>query len=127
MTPPRRQFPRSRRGIFAAETIVALGLIVLLGVLLATAVGKHHRGSTRLAESRAAVNLAEDVLTALQGGQPLPQTSPGTSFKLEKLDTASPVKGMIWATVHTQVNGRAAALTGLVPASAADPEGAQQK
>jgi type II secretory pathway pseudopilin PulG len=115
-----------RRGIFIAETITAIGLIALIGVLLAVAVGRHHRGSDRLAESRAAVNLAEDALTALQAGQAIGQSAPGISVKVEKLDTPASVPGMVWATVQTQVNGRGATITGLVRADALR-EGAQKQ
>ncbi len=107
-----------RQGIFVAETIAAIGLMALIAVLLAVAVGRHHRGADRLAGSRAAVNLAEDGLTALQAAQPLPQVPAGATIDVQKLDHPSNVEGAVWASVQTKINGRTATLTGLVRASA---------
>ena len=107
---------KTRRGFFSIEVIGAMGLVVTLALILAVAVGRQRKGSDRLAESRAAVNLAERSLTALQTGEDLPQQE-GASVKVEPIATPAP-KGLAWASVTASINGRSASLTGLVKVEA---------
>ena len=109
-----RQRARQRRGFFTADFMIGLGLTMIVGTLLVVAVNRQSRGTDRLAQTRAAVSLADRTITALQTGDAVPQAGEGEKIEVQKLDTPSGVKGMAWAAVKTQVNGRSATLTGLV-------------
>jgi hypothetical protein len=118
-----RRTQNRHRAFFTADLIIALGLTITVGTLLVVAANRQNRGSDRLAETRAAVSLAEQTITALQTGEPIPHAGEGQKIQVQKLDTASGVKGMVWATVTTQVNGRSASLTAMVREAAAGSGG----
>jgi hypothetical protein len=113
---------RFRRGFFSADVIGAIILVSITAVLLAAAVHHTQRGSARLADSRAAVNLAEQTLIALQAGLTVPKAPEGAKVQIEMSDAPGAADGLAWATVTAQVNGRSASLTGLVKADALEKQ-----
>jgi hypothetical protein len=111
-----KQSRRQRRGFFTVEAIGAIIVLVVLALVLSVAVGRQRKGSDRLAASRAAVNLAERSLTALQIGEDLPQQE-GATVKVDPIVANAP-KGLAWANVTVSINGRSASLSGLVKSNA---------
>ena len=51
---------------------MALAIVLILLTVLTVAVSRQRRGSERLADSRAAIRLAEETITALQTGAAAP-------------------------------------------------------
>jgi len=113
---------RGRRGFFSADVIGAVMLVSVTAVMLAVAVSRGQRASARLADSRAAVNLAEKTLVALQAGLTTPDAPAGAKVQVEKVEAPETPKGLAWATVTAQVNGRSASLTGLVKTDALEKQ-----
>ena len=114
--------PGRRYGFLMAEVIVGIGLMALVMTLLAVGAARHFRASQRLSDSRAAALLAEQTLTALQSGGVMPADNKA-KVVVKRLDVSSNARGLIWATVDAQVNGRTASLTGLIRADAKDAGG----
>ncbi|MEA2711864.1 MAG: hypothetical protein QOF78_4465 [Phycisphaerales bacterium] len=117
----RRRIHRS--GYLMADALIALAIVLILAGVLATAVARQRRGSERLAESRAAVRLAEETLTAMQsGGQP-PKMPEGMNVKIRPLDPPAALEvpsGCAWVEVQVTLGaGRSSSLSGLVRADAA--------
>ena len=108
---------RTRRGILTAEAIVAIALVAFLLVLLAGAVGRQRQASDRLANSRDAVNLAEQTLTAMQSGQDAPKASGDLKVVVTPAEGKAS-EGMKWVKVEVRINGRSASVIGLVRANA---------
>lgn len=102
-----------RAGFFTADIIVSLGILTLLGILLAGAQGRQNQAAKKLADTRSAGRMAERVLLDLQHHQSF---APPADVKLsiEKLNTSAPA-GWSWAQVDAKVRGRSATLWGLVP------------
>ena len=96
-------------------------VLILLGVLTA-AMTRQHRGADRLAQSRAAVRLAEDTLTAMQSGTERPAAPDGMTITVRPTEVqpalAAPA-GNAWIDVTVSYNGRSTALSGIVRADAA--------
>jgi type II secretory pathway pseudopilin PulG len=108
---------RKRTGILTAETIVAIALVAILLVLLASGIGRQRLASDKLATSRDAVNLAEQTLTALQTGQPAPKALADAKVQVAIVPAAAR-EGTKWVKVDVQLNGRSTSLLGIVPADA---------
>jgi len=99
---------------------VITGLIVLL-VLLATfsvALIRQQRGEQRLADTRAAVRLAEQTATALQLGQSPPTPVEGAAIEIVPLQSAEGMPGRSWVRIRVTNNGRSATLVALAPTPA---------
>lgn len=109
-----------RRGFLVADIGIGLAITALVAVLLATAVGRHNRAASRLADSRAAVRMAEAVLIGLQTRKPAPAVEEA-AVDVQRSPASDGPAGWEWATVTVEHRGRSAVLTGLVPAEGGPP------
>jgi type II secretory pathway pseudopilin PulG len=112
---------RHPRGFFLTDTIVGIGILVVLSIVLTAAIVQFRKGAVRLADSRSAQRLAEQTLLSLQSGQPAPTAAEGETIDIAPL-TASETRdlptGCTWVRVRTTHNARAAELIGVVKADA---------
>ena len=120
----RRQHRRPLRSAYiAADAIVALGIVLMLLAMLSVAVSRQRRGGERLADSRAAVRLAEETLTALQTGATPPAAPQGMAIQVRATPAQTPPleapSGATWVDVLVSYNGRSSTLSGIVRADAA--------
>ena len=113
-TPRSRGLLRTRRGVFLIDVGIGLGLIAMVGVLLATAVRQQNQAMSRLGDSRAATRLAEDVLTSLQAHTTAPAGGEATVQVVRSPATGLP-GNVEWADVTVVYRGRSVRVTGLVP------------
>jgi hypothetical protein len=67
------------------DTLLGMGLVVAMLMLLAVDVTQQRRATMRLAQRRAAVNLAERALTDLQAGRPAPAAEDGMTLSVVDL------------------------------------------
>ena len=109
-------------GYIVADAVMALGIVLILLTVLTVAVSRQRRGSERLAESRAAIRLAEETITAMQRGAAPPAAPAGMSVRVRPTESQHGLltpAGCTWVDVHvTYGNGRASSLSGLVRAEA---------
>src|SRR3954469_18237768 len=101
--PRRRRRRQYRTGYIAADAIVALGIVLTLLGVLTVAVSRQRRGSERLADSRAAIRLAEETITALQTGAAPPAAPEGTKIDVRATPTPAGLEvpsGSTWVDVH---------------------------
>jgi type II secretory pathway pseudopilin PulG len=126
----RQQHLRTRRagedrsgGYVLVDAIMALAIVLILLGVLTVAVSRQRRGSERLADSRAAIRLAEETITAMQTGGTPPTAPQGTKIELHATPTPAGLEvpsGSTWVDVRvTYGNGRSSSLSGLVRADAA--------
>jgi type II secretory pathway pseudopilin PulG len=113
---------RRRRGWVFIDAITALAIVLIMLAVLATAVSRQRRGAERLAETRAAVRMAEDTLTALQSSVPPPAAPQGVTVTVHptEVQPALPAPaGSEWVEVTIAMNGRSTTLSGIVRADVA--------
>jgi type II secretory pathway pseudopilin PulG len=114
---------RTRNGYIAADAVIALGIVLILLTVLSVSVGRQRRGSERLADSRAAIRLAEETITALQTGATPPAAPQGMTVAVRPAQAQGdlqPPAGSTWVDVVVSYNnGRSSSLSGLVRAEAA--------
>ena len=113
-----RRRSRQRGGWFMIDTITALIIVAILLATLAAATARHRRTSDRLAQSRDAVRLAEQTLTALQTGQPAPAAPAGVIIRVRKLDTPTNSPAVVWAEVTVMRGSQSNELIGMARAGA---------
>lgn len=113
-----RLFARSRRHAFMAVDML-FGIIIVMSVAAALAgILRHQRAAEiALANSRAAVHLAEHALLNLQHGQALPRPGNDERLSIQPAATGHAPAGFAWAKVDAVVRGQHRALLGVVPAS----------
>jgi hypothetical protein len=112
---------RSRRhGIFAAEMLLGLFLMITVASVTAVMLARQERASQRLAETRAAQRLAESALLDLQSGRSpqLRQEVPPPQVEVQPVKDVALVGGSRWVRVDVTLGGRHASLIGLIPAGA---------
>ena len=125
---------RAAGGYLILDVTIGLAILaIMLGMLVST-LGQQRRASRHLADTRAAVRLAERTLASWQTGAALTPTRPTEGLsRWRLLDDPAPVDTHRWVEVTAEVRGRTARLVGLVPAEAftdetrtgiAAPEGA---
>ena len=112
-----RRTPRAR-GFMGADVLIGLAVVITLMATLAVAVTRQTRAAKQLAESRAAVRLAEATITALQSGQPAPTVPVGAKLTVRRVEDVEAPPGAAWANVSVTFSGRTRELTGLVRADA---------
>jgi len=98
-----------------ADAMIGLTIVGIIATIVAAAIGSEHAAEQRLADFRAANRTAERVLLNLQREQGTPRVQ-GAVIEIRALPGDSPA-GFTWAQVDAAVNGRHAALVGLVPLS----------
>jgi type II secretory pathway pseudopilin PulG len=110
---------RRRRGFLLIDAVVAMGIILLLTLVLTVAVTRQQRTTAKLADTRDAVRLAEQTLTALQAGEPAPAPPEGSVIDILPAGPVKEAAGLAWVTVRVTHHGRSATLVGLARAAAA--------
>lgn len=119
----RRWRGQHRTGYIMADAMMALAIVLILLTVLTVAVSRQRRGSERLADSRAAIRLAEETITALQTGAALPSAPQGMTLQVRPTQAQHGLEGptgCTWVDVLvTYGNGRSSSLSGLVRADAA--------
>jgi type II secretory pathway pseudopilin PulG len=119
----RRRRRQDRYGYIATDAIIALAIVLMLLAVLTIAASRQRRGSDRLADSRAAIRLAEETITALQTGATPPTAPGGMTVQIRATPPAQPAleapSGSTWVDVLVSYNGRSSTLSGLVRADAA--------
>ena len=119
----RRRRRQDRYGYIATDAIIALAVVLMLLAVLTIAASRQRRGSDRLADSRAAIRLAEETITALQTGATPPTAPGGMAVQVRATPPAQPAleapPGSTWVDVLVSYNGRSSTLSGLVRADAA--------
>ncbi len=124
----RRWLGKDRGGYVLADAVMALAIVLILLTVLTVAVSRQRRGSERLADSRAAIRLAEATITALQTGAAPPAAPEGMAVQVRPTSAqpgAAVPSGCAWVDVQvTYGNGRrTSSLAGLVRADAAKGAG----
>jgi type II secretory pathway pseudopilin PulG len=117
-----RRHHRKRNGYVAADAVIALAIVLILLGVLGTSVARQRRGGERLADSRAAIRLAEETITAMQTGAAPPAAREGMTVQLRTAQPPQdlpPPSGSTWVDVVVSYNGRSSSLSGLVRADAA--------
>jgi len=128
--PPVRRARMGRAGFFEIDVLAGLFIVAALTMALAAVLGRQHRAVQKLADTRAAMQVAETVLTDLQAGRPGPGSGRGddTSVEVRPLEEggapgAAAGPGVAhtgkWVEVVVSVRGGRASLVGSVPQSAA--------
>jgi type II secretory pathway pseudopilin PulG len=112
-----------RKGYIATDAIIALAIVLMLLAVLSVSASRQRRGSERLADSRAAIRLAEETITALQTGATPPRAPQGMTVQVRATPAQQPPletpNGSTWVDVLVSYNGRSSSLSGLVRADAA--------
>ena len=112
------------------DAVMALAIVLILLMVLTVSVDRQRRGSGRLADSRAAIRLAEETLTALQTGATPPAAPQGMNVTVRPTPPQPGVQapaGSAWVDVRvTYGNGRSSTLSGLVRAADAAAKGVGQ-
>lgn len=103
---------RRNRAFFLTDAIVGLGILAVLGVVLATEVGWHTQAMQKLANRRAASHLAESAVFQLQQGRRLPNVT--GQVTVQPLTNLGAVPRYQWVRVVANDEGQTAALVGLV-------------
>jgi type II secretory pathway pseudopilin PulG len=105
------------------DAVMALAIVLILLIVLTVSVSRQRRGSERLADSRAAIRLAEATITALQTGATPPPAPEGMVVTVRPAPTQPETNvpdGTVWVDVNvTYGNARSSSLSGLVRADAA--------
>jgi hypothetical protein len=106
--------------------MMALAMLVVIAMVYVTATSRTDRAADRLADSRHAGHLAEEVLCDLQADLPLPPPDPDTKISIDPSEGGAKVPNRHWLQVTVTYRGQSAALTGLTPAPATtQPAGAR--
>jgi hypothetical protein len=121
-----------RAGFLELDILAGLFIVAALTLSLAAVLGRQHRAVQKLADSRAAMQVAETVLTDLQagragpGGAPQPGGGgPDTSVEVRPAGdganaaNAADAHSGTWVEVVVTVRGGHASLVGPVPSAAA--------
>jgi type II secretory pathway pseudopilin PulG len=127
---PHRQRHRRRRRAGWIMLDMITGLIILL-VLIATfsaALLRQQRGQQKLADTRAAMRLAEETASLLQLGQAPPAPPEGESIEVVPLSSPdqTPPAGHAWVRIRVTNNGRTATLVALARSSPTTQPGASK-
>src|SRR3954471_20421471 len=115
----RRRAIHLRSGFFLTDLVVGIGILVILTLVLTTAAAQYRRGSQKLADSRQAVRLAEQVMLSLQSDQKPPAAADGDNIDIVPLpETRGLPQGCVWIRVQTRHSGHTAELIGVVKSDA---------
>ena len=110
-----------RRGFFELDVVAGLAILAALTLALAAVLGRQHRASEKLADTRAAVQVAEAALADLRAGKAVrPAPDEDTGVELSEEGAAGADR---WVRVTVTVRGGRASLAGLVPKAGRAPTG----
>ena len=112
---------RARNGWVFLDVVMGIILVSFIAAILGAAADFHQRALRHLADSRAAVRLAESALLSMQSGQ-TPPSYGDASLTFHRLSGSSDSPGKTWVRVEAAVGGRRASLVGLVPQNAVPTE-----
>jgi type II secretory pathway pseudopilin PulG len=112
----------SRHGFLLVDVITGLVLLTALGTAMVVAQSARSHAARKLADTRAAIRLAERALMELQSGRPTPTDTPDAQTEVRPLTSDPAISGTKWVRVRTTLHGQSAVLCGLVPAPAAPIE-----
>ena len=114
-----------RRGYMLIDVMGALMIVAALAVSLAVGLGRQHRMAQKMADTRAALAVAEAVLADLQAGKPSRQAqlAADADVKVQVRPAAGgrPGAKTEWVEVEVTVRAGRAALTGAVPGGSGAP------
>ena len=121
---------RSRRGLLEIEILAGLVLVAALAAALTAVLGRQHRAALKLADTRAAAQVAEAVLADLQSGRAVRSVSDVPDATLEIRPAGDEPAGAAgagevperWVEVAVSIRRGRAALVGLVPRGAPLPQ-----
>ena len=108
---------RRAQGFFTTDALVGLLIVAALAAALAVGAGQHRRATTRLADAREALHVAERALVALQCGKPVPPDADDARVVVQTLPDVAPA-GQRWVDVSVTVRERSSSLVGLAPVEA---------
>ena len=105
-----------------ADAVMALVIVGLLLAAMSVSLGRQARATQRLADERAAMWAAERALARLQSGAAHDEQVEldGAGIRIEPTEGGEGPAGHAWVRVRADVNGRQAALVGLVPGVAVE-------
>ena len=108
------------RGYMVIDVTAALVIIGALALALAVTMGRQHRAAQKLADTRAAVQMAETVLADLQAGKPAPAAplstgDPDMKVEIRPAAGGRPGSKTSWVEVVVAIRGGRASLIGAVP------------
>jgi len=112
---------RRRRGWVIVDIITGLIILMVLLVTLSAAMARQRRGEQKLADTRAAMRLAEQTATALQLAQPPPAPAEGETIEILPIQPADGIAGKSWVRIRVTQKGRTATLVALAPTPSAAP------
>ena len=115
-----------RRGFMVMDAVGGLILVAILATVLAVALNRQNRAQQKLADSRAAVRVAERVLAELQASAKPAMEEDQTRIAVVPAEGAPDVRGLVWVEVRVACWGQHASLVGLVPRASLPAEGRQQ-
>ena len=108
----------TRTGFAMADVIMGMLIVGVLWTALTMSVHQQNRISRQLADQRASMRLAMEVMEDLQAGrQPAEPSAEEVTVKMAIVDETGP-GGRVWVEVRVTHAERSAALIGLVPADA---------
>jgi type II secretory pathway pseudopilin PulG len=108
------------------DVIGGLILVAMLATVLAIAMNRQNRAQQKLADSRAAVRIAERVLADLQTSGKTAAADDDTRITIHRAEGAADARGLAWAEVHVAFRDQQASLVGLVPRKLLPAEGRAQ-
>jgi hypothetical protein len=115
-----------RSGFLVADILLGLVLLGVATTFVAVAARQSAAATQRLAQTRAAARLAEEVITSLQAGEPVPSED-GGQVEVERLASPVAFEGFAWARVTVRRDGREVRLVGLVRSGATTMKATTQK
>jgi len=115
-----------RRGFMLMDVIGGLILVATLATVLAIAMNRQNRAQQKLADSRAAVRIAERVLADLQTSGKTAADDDDTRITIHRAEGAADARGLAWAEVRVAFRDQQASLVGLVPRQSLPAEGRAQ-
>ena len=106
-----------RRAFMAVDMLFGIVIVMGLTVTLAGILHRERSAENALADSRAAVHLAEHALLNLQHGQLAPQPGTDERLSIQPATSGRAPPGFAWTKVDAMVRGQHRSLLGVVPAS----------
>jgi len=113
----------SRRGFMVMDVVGGLILVSILAGVLAVAMNQQNRAEQKLADSRAAVRIAERTLAELHLSANTPNADDETRIAVRPVQEAKGIGDLVWVEVQVAYRGEHAELVGLIPRKNLPAEG----